>query len=432
MTNAESYANRLLDFLEESPTPFHASGAIAKRLEAAGFRRLREDEPWNLAAGDACYLVRHDTTVAAFRIGSSSPSEAGFRIAGGHIDSPGFKIKEQAEKVAHGVVTYGVEVYGGPIIATWLDRSLSVAGRVMVRRGTEWHSRLLATEAMATIPNLAIHLNRKLNDGFKYNQQDHLPAILAVDYDGSGRDALKTLIAQRLEANVADIGASDVFLVDGTRGDLLAQGELICAPRIDNLAASWQILTALTDSPGTAATQIGMFYDHEEIGSRSPAGADSPFLSELLDRIVHALGGGYEDRLVSRHRSFLLSNDAAHAVHPNFTDKHDPAYTPRLNGGPVLKMSATYRYTTTARSGHYVERLAAAAGVTLQKITNRSDIRSGSTIGPPAAAAAQVMGADIGVPLLAMHSIRETTGVRDNAGMVSLLGAFFAAEEPLP
>ncbi len=409
--------NKLLDFMHSSPTAYQAASTIVGMLKERGFRELKEDSAWKLKSGGAYYVQRNNSTVAAFRMGLKSPSETGFLIAGAHTDSPGLKIKfplmgDKAQS------TLSVEVYGGPIISTWLDRELSVAGIVNVKKKGIWVSeQLVIPEPVAVIPNLAIHLNRDINKGFEYNKQSHLKVL----FPGK---SLPELICEKLNIDKSDIGDGDLFLTDNFKGSILS-GKVFVSPRIDNLAMCHGVLDALLDVHVSDSTQIGVFYDNEEIGSRTFQGADGSFFSELLERIVVVSGGSGDDYYRAKARSFMLSADGAHAVHPNFKDKHDPDYAPQLNKGPVLKLNAGYSYATNSAGAAVFSGICSRAGVKYQRFIGRSDMPSGGTIGTVSSSILGIRTVDIGNPMLAMHSIRETAGVEDHVSMIKVLSEFY-------
>ncbi|HSA34325.1 MAG TPA: M18 family aminopeptidase [bacterium] len=411
-------------FLDGSPTMFHATVSIIGRLEKAGFERLDEGDEWSLKSGAGYFVVRNDSAVIAFRVGRKSPWESGFMMAGAHTDSPLLKIKPESESMGKNVVRVATEIYGGPIVATWLDRNLAVAGRVMVKGKKGWEARAVDTgRAVAIVPNLAIHMNREVNKGFEYNPQNHLQAVLCADAKGGdGWQVLKALLAETLGVPVTAVGEMDLYLYDPQPAVRFGRDdELYSSGRIDNLASCHAILAAFLDSKPGDATAVALFYDNEEIGSRTPMGADSGFTATVLERIVMAHDAGREEFHRALAKSFLVSCDAAHAIHPNFPEKHDPAYAPLMNGGPVIKVSAGFKYATTAVTAERFRELCRRAGVPCQKIANRSDVPSGSTIGPMTTAALSVPGVDVGVPMWAMHSVRETAGTRDHLSLIAAL-----------
>lgn len=417
----------LLDFIDASPTPWHAVAECARRLEGAGYRALDERDPWALGPGDRVYAVRGGSTILAFELGSEPPSEAGFRIVGAHTDSPNLRLKPRPEVSAQGVRQIAVEPYGGVLLHTWLDRDLSIAGRVVVRRDGRLEPVLVRIDRpVCRVASLAIHLNRNVNDeGLKLNAQSHLAPHLALE--SAGPETVVSLVAAAAGAAAADIFGHDLCLYDvtpSTRGG--AHDELVFAPRLDNLASCHAGLSALLAAGGPArSTRAVVLYDHEEVGSRSRQGADSPFLADVLERVARAR----DDRADAIHRaltrSFLISADMAHAVHPNWSDRHEPTHMPRLGAGPVIKTNVNQRYATDGESAARFSAWCAAADVVPQQFVTRSDLACGSTIGPISAGRLGVATVDVGNPMLSMHSIREMAGAADVAPMIAVLRACF-------
>ncbi len=409
-------------FLDAAPTAYQAAGLIAKRLYAAGFTPLDEGEPWKLKKGEGYYVTRNGSAVLAFRMGMKNPAESGFKLVGSHTDSPLLKIKMESESVVKGIARVGIEVYGGPILATWLDRNLGIAGRVFVKKnGKVVPVPVRTAEPCALIPNLAIHMNREVNKGFEYNPQTHLQAII-----GTNHGTLKRILADAAKVKEADILDADVYLYDAQEAVIFGpEGEYIVSGRLDNLLSAHASLLAIEASEKAEATAVSCFFDNEEIGSKTLMGADSGFTAAILDRITAYAGGGKEEYYRALSKSFLISSDVAHALHPNFSDKHDPNYAPAMNFGPVIKASAGYKYATTAETSVYFQELCARAKVPCQKIINRSDIPSGSTIGPMSSAALSIKTVDIGSPMWAMHSARETSGTRDHRYLTAAFKEFW-------
>ena len=438
----------LLAFLDASPTAFHAAAGLAGRLSAAGFAELAEGERWRLRPGARAFVRRHDGALMAFRLGRLPPGEAGFRVAVAHLDSPGLRLKLDSERSESGTCRIGIEVYGSPIVHTWLDRELSVAGRVVVAEGKGAPAVRLVDlrRPVAIIPNLAIHLNRDVNKGFEFNAQHHLQAILTAGSCGvrnsesatAGGGVVRGWLAAALGVAAEAIRSVELFLYDPRPACRLGpDGDMIVSGRLDNLAMSHAILLALTGGtqgaperprPQTSAaanTAVALFYDHEEIGSRSERGAESSLAETVLERLVLATGGTREDLHRALAKTLLVSADMAHAVHPNFADKHDPAYAPRLNAGPVIKSHAALRYATGAEGEAWFEACCRAVGVPCQRFIMRSDLACGSTIGPTTASLLGVRAVDVGNPMWAMHSSRETAGAADHAMMARALAAAF-------
>lgn len=415
--------DHLLEFLGESVTAFHAAAAIVRRLEAAGFRSIDESKELDVEPGSGYYIRRGDASVVAFRMGRKPPSETGFAIAGAHTDSPSLRVKYPATDETEGYRTLPIEIYGGPIVGTWLDRSLGLAGRVVYRGedGRPATTLIASGRPVGTIPNAAIHLNREVNKGFEYNQQDHLKVIV-------GSDAVEPakLIAELAGVAADTVIDADLYFYDVQSPERFGtDGEFFTAGRIDNLAGCFTVLEGLLSAAPSDHCQLACLFDNEEVGSRTAHGADSGFLTTVMDRLVLATGGGLEQTFTARARSFLVSNDGAHAVHPNYASKHDPSFKPSLNGGPVIKISGGRRYTSDAVSSARFAALCDAADVPYQRFYNRSDMRSGSTIGPIASSRAEILSVDVGVPMLAMHSIRETGGSKDADYLATALRRFY-------
>jgi len=427
----------LLRFIDDSPTPYHAVESAVSRLAAAGFRSLEPTDPWSLSPGELRYVVRGGGSILAFRVGSATPAEGGFRVIGAHTDSPNLRLKPRPDGTAHGFRQLAVEPYGGVLLHTWLDRDLSLAGRVVLSGPDGPRSRLLAFgRPLLRIPNLAIHLQRELRqEGLKLNPQQHLVPVLGLE----GTPELAELVATELhaagEAGVSpdDLLAFDLMLHDVQPAHVVgARGELISAPRLDNLASCHAAVSALARAASSqalpTATAAVVLYDHEEVGSRSAQGAAGPLLAEGLERIVDAFKGG-EPQGAARAfaRSCLVSADMAHAVHPNYADRHEPGHRPVVGRGPVLKTNVNQSYATDGESGALVAKLCRDRGVPLQHFVSRSDLGCGSTIGPISAARTGMRTVDVGNPMLAMHSCRELAGSGDVAPMIDVLEDFLLA-----
>lgn len=419
----------LISFLNSSATAWQATERIKNELIDAGYIELSESDNWNLQVGGRYFVTRNQSALIAFVMPEIQGAELEYRLVGAHTDSPAFKLKSSGETVANGCMRTTVEVYGGPILSSWIDRPLGLAGRVLLRGEHGVDAQLVhIDQPIAIIPNLAIHLNRDINKGFEYNCQTHLPVILGqVQKEG---ETLRHYLAQHLLCAPEDIIDYELLTVPCMPAMQVGlHQEFISSGRLDNLMACHSLLTTLLGcSSNGNIVSVGLFFDHEEIGSQSLAGANSSFASVVLERIMLACGGTREDYLCALSRSFMISNDAAHAVHPNYSDKHEAAYAPLLNGGPVIKISASQRYMTNSLSAAIIKELCRKYAIPCQSIINRSDIPSGSTIGPVSSAKLSVPGIDIGLPMWAMHSSCETAGVDDYGYMVDLLRQFFAEE----
>ena len=420
----------LLAFIDASPTPWHAVATCEQRLQAAGWTRVAEtDTSWPDEPGSTSYVVRQGGSLIAWKRGTRPAREAGFRAIGAHTDSPNLRIKPKPDRGASaGCATLGVETYGGLLLATWTDRDLGIAGRVAVRtpgEGLAVESRLVRVDQpLCRVPNLAIHLNRKVNDeGLTLNKQKHLPVLWGMAGAGDEGGFSKWL-AEEMEIDVETILGWDLCLFDVVPSTLSGRDrEFVHAPRLDNLASCHAAISALlnTAEEENEGTALIALFDHEEIGSRSTRGAASAFLGDVLARLV---GGGVVDLARAKAHSFLVSADMAHAQHPHFTDMHDGEHAPRLNGGPVLKTHQEWRYSTDAEATAVWRGLCHDAGVPLQEFVTRTDLACGSTIGPIVTTALGIAGVDVGNPMLSMHSIREMCGSADQPPMIRAMEAF--------
>jgi aspartyl aminopeptidase len=415
-TDAEkALALELARFIDASPTPHFAVRAAIARLEGAGFRELFEKDAWTAAPGDKRYVVRGGTTILAFVVGSERPAVGGFHMIGAHTDSPNLRVKPHFEIGKAGYKQVGVEIYGGVLLSTWLDRDLSIAGRVTLRRGRSVESKLVRFDkAVARVPNIAIHLNRSVNtDGLVLNQQKHMAPIIGL---GDASD-LAARIASELGEKKEDIVGADLSFFDVVPSRLSGfDEEFILAPRLDNLGSSFAALEALAQSAdkSTRATRLIVLYDHEECGSRSAVGAQGPVLKDTLARIVDGFPAKEKQAFERAMRaSFLVSADMAHAVHPNYEGQHEPEHQPKLGAGVVIKTNANQSYATNGETAARFTVACKEAGFDPQQYVVRSDLPCGSTIGPITAAVLGVDTVDVGAPMLSMHSCREMAGTRD-------------------
>ncbi len=427
----------LLDYIERSPTPYHAVAESVRRLSACGFRPFAADAVWELEPGTRGLVVRHEGTLVAFEVGSLAPAEGGFRGIGAHTDSPNLRLKPRADVVAHGYRQLAVEPYGGVLLHTWLDRDLSLAGRVTLRRAGTLVTELVDFgRPLLRIPNLAIHLQRELaTKGLELNAQTHALPVLGLEDAPPLADLLAGELSQHGAAVAPeDILGFDLMLYDVERPALGgARDEFVCSARLDNLASCHATVSALERAcaGGMAPfTRVGVLYDHEEVGSRSAGGAAGPVLVETLERIVAGSKGGAPQGLArALSRSTLVSADMAHGVHPNYADRHEPGHRPLLGHGPVLKRNASQSYATDAYTEGLFTALCRRVGIAPQHFVTRSDLPCGSTIGPISAARVGLRTVDVGNPMLAMHSCRETAGAADVAPMIDVLAAYLAGED---
>lgn len=422
-------AHELIDFIDASPSPWHAVASAEQRLLARGFTRLAEDQRWQLAAGGRYCAVRDGASMIAFVPGSRPLAETGFRIVGAHTDSPGLRLKPRAAHAADGLLRLGVEVYGGPILATFADRDLSLAGRVVMRTAAGPQTRLLRFEQpLVRLPNLAIHMNREVNEqGLKLNKQTELPLILGQLGEGEDAEArLRKLLAGTAQGEAADLLSWDLAVYDVQQGCLWgADQEFIADSQLDNLASCHAAITALMATEQPAATCVAALFDHEEVGSESAAGAGGSFVADVLARIGSQAGLDGEDRRRALAQSFFISADMAHAYHPNFPSAYEPEHKVKVNGGPVIKSNASQRYTTGAETAARFMGLCQQAGVPCQQYAHRGDLGCGSTIGPIVAARLGIASVDVGSPMWAMHSARESAGAHDHGYMIAALAEAF-------
>ena len=425
---ARALAQDLLDFIDASPSPWHAAATAARRLEAQGFARLREDERWRIQPGGRYYTLRGGSSLIAFVAGEQSPEQTGFNIVGAHTDSPGLRLKPRAPHAADSMARLGVEVYGGPILASFADRDLGLAGRVVLRTPAGPQARLLRFEQpLARLPNLAIHMNRAVNeDGLKFNKQAELPLLLGYVSDAlPPAEQFRALLAQQAGAAAEDLVNWELQVYDTQKGAFWGpREEFIADSQLDNLASCHAATLALSNAQNPRATCVCALFDHEEVGSESAKGAGGSFLSDVLRRIAAGLDRDAQAQAMAK--SFFVSADMAHAWHPNFPAAYEPLHPIRVNGGPVIKTHACQRYATDAESEAFFIRLCEQAGVPWQQYAHRSDLGCGSTVGPIVAARLGVRTVDVGSPMWAMHSLRESAGAADPAAMVRVLGQFFA------
>ena len=417
-------AREMLEFIDKSPTCFQAVKNVCDMLTAAGFAELGEADEWKLEKGKGYFVTRNESSVIAFRI----PEQlSGFHIAAAHSDSPSFKVKESPEStVEEHYVRLNTEKYGGMILSTWLDRALSVAGRIAVNGEKGIETRLVNVDKdLLVIPNVAIHMNRDMNSGVAYNPQVDMLPLFADCSDGEKR-SLMSCVAEAAGVNEEDIMGHDLFLYTREKGRLLGEsGEFVLAPRLDDLQCAFSVAKAFAESVPQQYVSVCAVFDNEEVGSGTKQGADSTFLEDVLWRICEALGLSRSGYLRMLAGSFLISADNAHAVHPNHPEKADPTNRPYLNGGIVIKYHGSQKYTTDAVSAAKLKSLCKRADVPFQTYANRSDIAGGSTLGNISTAHVSVSSVDIGLPQLAMHSAVETAGMRDTKYAVDMLKVFF-------
>lgn len=416
-------AEKLLSFIRKSPTAFHAVEEMRRRFLRQDFRELREDERWELVPGGSYLVTRNSSAIIAFTI----PQEPAykFHIMASHSDSPAFKIKENPEiTVENAYVKLNVEKYGGMLLAPWFDRPLSVAGRMIVRENGKLKEKLVNIDRdLLLIPSLAIHMNREVNDGYKYNvQNDLLPLYGGHEAGGS----FMGLLAKEADVRKEDILGHDLFLYCRTPGTIWgAQGEFISSPRLDDLQCAFSSMEGFLRAGRKETIAVHCVLDNEEVGSTTKQGAASTFLKDTLKRINAALGRTFEEYLMTLAGSFMVSADNAHALHPNYTAKTDPVNRPLLNKGVVIKYNANQKYCTDGVSAAAFKDICAQAGIAFQTFVNRSDMAGGSTLGNISNTQAAVNTVDIGLPQLAMHSSYETAGVKDTEDLIKAAQVVF-------
>jgi aspartyl aminopeptidase len=426
----------LLQFLQQSPTPFHAVANMAAMLGEAGFQRLDSAENWSLEKNSRYYVTRNDSAIIAFKTGAGTYPDTGFRIAGAHTDSPALKIKPHADQSAQGYAQLGVEVYGGALLYPWFDRDLSIAGRVNFENsdGTLSSTLVDLKDPVAFIPNLAIHLDRTANEGRIINKQKELPPIL-LQLDEGEKFNFEDYLLEHLQKDLgcADANAilSHELLLYDTQAPALVglRKQFLCSARLDNLLSCYIALQSLIESEEEFASVL-VCNDHEEVGSVSSSGAEGPFLKSVLQRMLESSGSAEDGSAASFDRaiqnSVLLSVDNAHGVHPNFSDIHDKEHAPKLNAGPVIKINANQRYASNSESIALLRSLCNRLKIDHQSFVMRSDLACGSTIGPITSAVLGISTVDIGIASFAMHSIRESAGIADVDSMGELIKAFYS------
>lgn len=431
MAQEHKFANDLIDFIHASPSAYQATRNIKAALFKKGFKQLHRGETWNLEKGGKYFTSKNASSVIAFVVGTGEIADEGFRIIAAHTDSPTFKIKPKPEIIAEGgYLKLNVEPYGGAIYSTWLDRPLTLAGRVALSSANPLHldvRYINFNKPLLVIPNLAIHLNREVNKNKEFNpQKDMLPVLRLVENEFEKDGYLFKLIAEKLKVEPSQILDFDLCLAEFEKGLLIGENEeFISSGRIDDLAMVHAGIDALFNSTTSTATNVMVCFDNEEVGSQTKQGAGAPFLKDVLKRITWALSTEKDTFLKAKINSFGISADMAHAVHPNFPEMHDPVNRPKINGGPVIKINSSQKYTTDGISSGVFEMFCRKAGVPVQKYVNRSDIAGGSTLGSILTTQLDIRMVDVGNPMLAMHSIRELSGVKDHYYMKLVFEEFY-------
>ena len=423
---------RLLSFLDASPVNFLAVKNISEELEKNGFRRMNPQEPLGkIEAGEKFFVTKNDSSIYAFQIGKKPLADAGFHMICAHCDSPTFRIKPNAEMLCEGgIVKLNTEVYGGPIMSTWFDRPLTLAGRVIVKGENAMSPQTLLLHVkrpLLQISNLAIHFNRQVNDGVKLSKQkDVLPILGIINDELEKGNLLMNVITGELNIQKEDVLDFDLYLADATPACTFGvHDEFISSGRLDDLSMCWAGVEAMIASDANNTTQVLAIFDNEETGSQTKQGAGSPFLSYMLQRIALAQSHTEEAYYQAVERAFMISADNAHAWHPNYSEKFDPTNHPKLGGGPVIKFNAAQKYASDAVSAAIFANICDAAGVPCQRFVNHSDVAGGSTLGNILASSIPLKGVDMGNAILAMHSCRETGSVIDHEYCVKAFTKFY-------
>lgn len=424
MSQKNQYIEGLFRYIQNSPSPFHTIHEAKSLLGKAGFEELCEANDWELKAGGSYFVVRNDSAIIAFRV----PKETfkGFHMVASHSDSPSFKIKENGTlESAQGYVKLNVEKYGGMIMSSWFDRPLSIAGRVCVDTPNGIENRLIHfDEDLLVIPNLAIHMNRNINDGVKYSTQTDMCPVWSTSLDAV---AFEASIAEKAGVSKETVLGQDLYVYTRQAGTLVGgKKDMIVAPRLDDLECVYTSVQALIESTPSNYISVCAVLDNEEVGSATLQGADSDFLVTTLKRIVYGLGGTEVSYMKAVAESFMISADNAHAVHPNHPEKADLNNRPVLNGGIVIKYSGNQKYTSDAFTGSVMKKICQMAQVPYQVFYNHSDVIGGSTLGNISTAHVSVKSVDIGLAQLAMHSAVETAGTKDVQYLVEALKVYFA------
>ncbi|MGB1648076.1 MAG: M18 family aminopeptidase [Cycloclasticus sp.] len=428
MSCAQQHAQALLDYIDASPSPWHAVQTTQEALLDKGFKELKENEAWSLKT-DECYFVkRDDSSIIAFTVGSKSLIKNGFRLIGAHTDSPGLRVKPKPNHQQNHINRLGVEIYGSPILATFTDRDLSLAGRVHFKQNGQLASTLVHFKSpFLRLPNLAIHMNPGVNnEGLKLNKQTELPLLLSISDEPIN---MVDLLADELSLSADDISAWELQACDTQTGTLYGlNNEFYTNSQLDNLASCHAGLSALLSDRSLKAGQFNVcaFFDHEEIGSHSHKGADGSFLPDTLERIAGSLKLSDEDYKRALSNSFMISADMAHAYQPNFPSAYEPDHKVLVNHGPVIKINANIRYASNSASQAHFMQLCEQSGVPFQQYSHRTDLGCGSTIGPITSAQLGINTVDVGCPMWAMHSIRESAGVQDHHHITQVFTQFFS------
>lgn len=430
MEEIKQNARSLMEFLDKSPVNFYAVRTVAERFDAEGFIRLDAAEAWSLEPGGRYYMVKNDSAIFGFVVGDNDPA-AGFRIISAHSDSPCFRVKPNPlMRTPEGIVKLNVEVYGGPILYTWFDRPLSLAGRVILRGEDPLHPvrKLVRFDRpLLTIPHLAIHFNRSVNEGNPLSAQKDMLPVIALGAETLDSDLLLSMVAEAAGCGVGDILDYDLSLYDTTPACLIGlHDEFVSSGRLDDLSMVHAAMEALVSAPAGRQTCVMAIFDNEETGSGTKQGAASPVLADMLRRVTDIFGGSHEDFVRAIEKSFMISADNAHAFHPNYGEKYDPTNHPVPGGGPVIKINARCKYMTDADSSAVFSQICEKAGVPCQYFVNHSDVPGGSTLGNILTSQLPLRGVDMGEAIWAMHSVRETSSAADHTYTIMAFKTFFS------
>lgn len=424
--------SELLDFINKGKTAFQSANELKVILDKEGYAEIKEEDNWDLKKGGKYYITKNNSAVIAFEIGTGEIEKDGFRLIGAHTDSPGFRIKPNPEMLVEGhYLKLNTEVYGGPILSTWFDRPLSIAGRVTLKGESPFAPKVRLLDInrpILIIPNLAIHMNRVVNEGYEFNKQKDVLPLLTLVQDKLEKDEyLIKLISEILSVEASDILDFDLFLYEYAEGMTFGfNDEFISCGRLDDLWMVFAGLKALISSNPIKATKVLVALDNEEIGSLTSQGANSAILETILERIALGLKKERQDFKRALSNSIMISADLAHAIHPNYTEKCDPTSKPMLGKGPVLKIAAGGSYSTDSYASAVFKEICVKANVPCQVFVNRSDLRGGTTIGPISASKLNIPVIDMGAPVLSMHSVREMAAVVDNEYTIKAFTKFFS------
>lgn len=422
---------KILALVKKATSPFHTVEAVRDMLAESGFEELSPGEEWHLERGKSYSMIHHGSTVFAFTVGEKFQKGDGFRIAASHGDFPGFRVKPNPEMTSDGYERLNIESYGGVNIMSWLDRPLSIAGRVALRSEDPFHPLMRLVDVQSpimTIPNLAMHLNRDMNKGVELNKQTEiLPVIGMMEEELNKEGGFLTYLASELQVDKTDILDYELNVYNASKGETVGiNGDLLLAPRLDNLTSVLAVTEGIQASGREKGINVAVVFDHEEIGSRTKQGAGSTLLLFLLRKIYASFGYNELDLMDDMTDSFLMSVDVSHALHPGFVQKYDPTNRNVLNKGFSIKEACSQSYATDCEGVAVVQQICERNQIPYQKFVNRSDVVGGGTLGSIASSMIPVKTVDIGVPLLAMHSSCETMGIRDQESLTSYLKAFFA------